>query len=141
MMPTTPRKPAHEHTVPWFWPLAAAMELEQEGLRIVEDNLRYIGAAAGIEAPLPPQWATANRILRDLDTMRLREFTRPGHAAQATPVLIDAPYAGHAATIADYAAGQSLVETLLDGGPGRVLVTDWKSASEDMRDFDIDKYL
>src|SRR5262249_43527861 len=44
-------------------------------------------------------------------------------------------------TIADYARGQSLVETLRQSGLARVLVTDWKSATEAMRDYDIDKYL
>ncbi len=43
--------------------------------------------------------------------------------------------------IADYTQGQSLVETLLDNGIGHVALTDWKSASEDMKDFDIDNYL
>jgi poly(3-hydroxybutyrate) depolymerase len=56
-------------------------------------------------------------------------------------VLVDAPYAGHRSTVADYAKGQSLVETLQAGGLARVLVTDWKSATQAMKDFDVDKYL
>ena len=134
------RKPAYEHTVPWFWPMAAALEFEEEGLRLFQDNVRFIGEAADIEAPPPPQWATRNRVIRDLDTMRLRDFSAAGESG-ATPVLVDAPYAGHASTIADYAKGQSLVETLLAGGLPRVLVTDWKSATHEMRDYGIDKYL
>jgi len=43
--------------------------------------------------------------------------------------------------IADYQNGQSLVETLLDNGVGHVVLTDWKSATDDMKDFDIDTYL
>ena len=43
--------------------------------------------------------------------------------------------------IADYRKGQSLVETLLAGGVGHVALTDWKSATDDMKDFDIDNYL
>ena len=135
-----PVKPTHEHSVPWFWPMAAAIEMEEEGLRVFQDNLRYISEAAEIEAPPPPEWATANRIICDLDTMRLRDFSVEG-AEVATPVLIDAPYAGHSSTIADYAKGQSLVETLMANGLARVLVTDWKNATEAMRNYDIDKYL
>ena len=73
--------------------------------------------------------------------MRLRDFSRPGAPADAVPVLVDAPYAGHSSTIADYARGQSLVETLLANGLDRVLVTDWKAAAPAMRDYDIDRYL
>ena len=43
--------------------------------------------------------------------------------------------------IADYHRGQSLIETLLANGIGHVALTDWKSATEDMKDFDIDNYL
>ena len=45
------------------------------------------------------------------------------------------------AMIADYASGQSLVETLLGNGIGHVALTDWKSATEDMKDLEIDNYL
>jgi poly(3-hydroxybutyrate) depolymerase len=73
--------------------------------------------------------------------MRLRDFSTPRSAASGAAVLVDAPYAGHTSTIADYAKGQSLVETLLAAGLPRVLVTDWKAATPAMREFDIDKYL
>jgi len=136
------KTPRHEHSVPLLWPLAAAIEMESEGLKLVEDNLRYLAEAAEIEAPLPPEWATPNRVFLELDTMRLRDFSAPGGTgADAVPVLVDAPYAGHDSTIADYAKGQSLVETLLASGLKRVLATDWKSATPEMGDFDIDKYL
>ena len=71
--------------------------------------------------------------------MRLRDFSKTG--ASVPPVLVDPPYAGHSSTITDYAKGQSLVETLLGAGLDRVLVTDWKGATDAMRNFDIDKYL
>ncbi|MCA8928731.1 MAG: alpha/beta fold hydrolase [Alphaproteobacteria bacterium] len=119
--------------------MAAAAEFEEAGLRLFQDNLRFIEEAAEIEAPPPPEWATANRILRDLDTMRFRDFSAAD--APALPVLVDAPYAGHSSTIADYDKGQSLVETLLGNGLQRVMVFDWKSATAAMRDYDIDKYL
>lgn len=133
------QKPRHEHSVPWFWPMAAAIEMEEAGIRAFEDNLRFLAEAERIEAPPPPRWATKNRVLVTLDTMRLRDFSRLG--ATGTPVLIDAPYAGHSSTIADHAKGQSLVETLMASGLSRVLVTDWKSASHKIRNYDIDTYL
>jgi polyhydroxyalkanoate depolymerase len=140
-MSKTPKIPKIEHSIPWFWPMSAAIEMEQDGLRLFQDNMRYIAEAAEIEAPPPPEWATRNRVLRDLNTMRLRDFSGPGADQSAVPVLIDAPYAGHSSTIADYAKGQSLVETLLADGLPRVTCTDWKSASRAMRDFGIDKYV
>src|SRR5712671_770445 len=135
------RKPRQEHSVPWFWPFAAAMEFGEEGMRLFEDNVRFLSEAQLINAPPPPEWATPNRVDLELNTMRLRDFsTQPLHAG-ATPVLIDPPYAGHSSSIADYAQGQSLVETLRAAGHDRVLVMDWKSASAEMKDYDIDRYL
>lgn len=142
---TTPAQvthtPRHEHSVPWFWPLAAAIELGEKGMTLFQDNLRYAVEAETITAPPEPEWATPNRILLDIDTMRLRDFSPVGRPLAQTAVLIDAPYAGYSSTIADYAVGQSLVETLQAGGLKHVLVTDWKSATDSMKNFDIDKYL
>jgi len=140
-------KPAHtpgqEHSVPWFWPFAAAIELAEIGARQFSDNLKFIAEAQTLAAPPQSEWATKNRILLDLDTMRLRDFSPEFSAAHVTdtPVLVDAPFAGHSSTIADYAPGQSLVETLLANGCKRVLCTDWKAATPEMKNFDIDKYL
>ena len=135
------RTPKHEHSVPWFWPLAAAIEMEQEGLKLFQDNMKFVAEAETITEPPPPQWATDNRSMLDMDTMRLRDFSPKSADDNAIPVVVDAPYAGHSSSIADYAKGQSLVETLLATGLQRVLVTDWKSATDDMKNFDIDKYL
>ena len=129
-----------ENSVPMFWPWAAALTLESGALQTFEKNLDFVSEAERINQPPPPRWATDNRVRLDLDTMRLRDFTANA-ASRQMPVLIDAPYAGHSAIIADYDKGQSLVETLMAAGLERVLVTDWKAATPDMRDFDIDKYL
>jgi poly(3-hydroxyalkanoate) synthetase len=75
----------------------------------------------------------------DLRTMLFRDYAAPG--GHGVPTIVDAPYAGHSAMIADYHQGQSLVETLLANGVGRVFLTDWKSATEDMKDLEIDQYL
>ena len=142
VVPPSGHKPRHEHSVPLLWPFAAGIELEEKGLKMFADNVKFVAEAEEMAAPRPPDWATPNHVPLDLDTMRLRDFAPDtAIAAGGVPVLIDAPYAGHSATIADYAKGQSLVETLQAGGIGRVLVTDWKPATEGMKYFDIDKYL
>ncbi len=133
--------PGQEHSVPWFWPMAAGIELAEAGMKLFADNLKFAAEAETMAAPPEPEWATRNEVLLDLHTMRLRDFSRTPAAARETAVLVDAPYAGHSSTIADYDKGQSLVETLLDSGLERVLVTDWKSATESMKYLDIDAYL
>ncbi len=87
--------------------------------------------------PPQPLWATPNEIVLDLPTVRLRKFG----IDNGIPTLIDAPYAGHPATIADYAEGQSLVQTLLNNDIASVYVTDWKSANYAMRNLSVDDYL
>lgn len=146
------RKPRQEHSVPWFWPMSAAIEMEEEGLRAFKANMKFAAESLSITAPPPPEWATRNRVVLDMDTMRLRDFAvshpspevasgSPRGRAGPTPVLIDAPYAGHDSTIADHAPQQSLVRVLQSAGLSRVLLTDWKSATVAMQGFDIDKYL
>lgn len=85
-----------------------------------------------------PQWTTQNRVALELLTARLRDFST---AAAGVPVLICAPFALHAATITDFAPHHSLVAALQGTGIGRVFVTDWRSASPDMRFLSIDNYL
>jgi poly(3-hydroxyalkanoate) synthetase len=73
--------------------------------------------------------------------MRLRDFSCQRSQADSTPVLIDPPYAGHDSSLVDYAKGQSLVETLRATGHDRIFAMDWKSATPEMKDYDIDTYL
>jgi poly(3-hydroxybutyrate) depolymerase len=128
-----------EHSVPLFWPLAVAYAMEETELAVFKKNLKFVAEAQKLDYDLEPRFATVNTVKLDLHTLRLREF---GDAqSRAVPTFVDAPYAGHTATIADYHKGQSLVETLLANGHQRVLVTDWKSAGLDMKDYDIDNYL
>jgi poly(3-hydroxybutyrate) depolymerase len=114
------RKPRREHSVPWFWPFAAAMEFGEEGMRVFQDNLEFLTEAQLINAPPAPEWATPNRIDLELDTMRLRDFSTRRSGAKGAPVLIDPPYAGHSSSIVDHAKGQSLVETLRAAGHDHV---------------------
>lgn len=125
---------AGEHSVPLFWPLAATLGATDSWLK----GLEFLQKATEIDHPAPAVWATPNTVRLDLKTMRLRAF---GGAASGVPVIIDAPYAGHGATIADYDNGQSLVQALIAVGLGPVFVTDWKPATAEMSSYDIDSYL
>jgi len=85
-----------------------------------------------------PQWVTQNRVALELVTVRLRDFST---SVEGLPVLICAPFALHASSITDFAPSHSLVAALQGAGVRRVFVTDWRSASPDMRFLLIDNYL
>jgi len=142
-MSAHPKKPAARSaefalaSVPAFWPMAMATALVEEGAELYAKNLKFVEEEIKIHDELRPVLATANRARLDLRTMVLREYGKPG----GIPTLVDAPHAGHTAMIADYHKGQSLIETLLANGLGHVLLTDWKSATLDMKDLEIDNYL
>jgi poly(3-hydroxyalkanoate) synthetase len=85
-------------------------------------------------------WASPNQVTVELASMQLRDFCTSSEAA-GPATLICAPYALHCATIADFAHDHSIVEALRRGGRDRVYVTDWRSATPDMRYFSIDTYL
>lgn len=124
-------------SVPVFWPMTMAAQLIEQGAAMYAKNLKFVEEEIRIHEELRPKLATPNRVRLDLRTMTLREYGRPG----GIPTLVDAPHAGHTAMIADYHKGQSLVETLLANGVGHVALTDWKSATIDMKDLEIDNYL
>src|SRR6266403_1489478 len=139
MEAASPVTSTREHSVPLFWPLAAAYAMGQAELELFRKNLKFVIEAQKVDHGLKPRFATPNTVLLELHTLALRAFGSADSSAPATLIL--APYAGHSATIADYHEGQSLVQTLLEAGHSRVLVTDWKSASLQMKDYDIDNYL
>lgn len=125
---------------PFLWSLFAAVTASDAAaafLRDIASSLLEAGAAA--EHGHAPCWTTPNRIALELPTMRLRDFSAPAQA-RAPATLVCAPFALHCADIADFAPGHSLVETLLQRG-GRLLVTDWRSATPVMRYLSIDSYL
>jgi len=124
-------------SVPAFWPMAMAASLAEQGTALYARNLKFVEEEIKIHDELRPRLATPNTVRLDLRTMRLREYGRPG----GIPTLIDAPHAGHTAMIADYHKGQSLIETLLGNGIAHVALTDWKPATDDMKDLEIDNYL
>ncbi len=135
----SPKKPSPGINVPFFWPMQIAETLAEEGAEIAARNLKFLSEETKITEVLHPQLATKNRVVLDLRTMVFRGYG--DLAAPGLPVIVDAPYAGHTAMIADYHDGQSLVQTLMNSGLPRVYLTDWKSATPDMKDFEIDQYI
>ena len=85
-----------------------------------------------------PRWTTPNCIALELPSMRLREFSADG---DDIATLICAPLALHDATLTDFAPDHSLVAALRMAGLRTLFVTDWRSASPEMRLFSIDSYL
>jgi len=124
-------------SVPAFWPVAMAASMIEQGAGLYAKNLRFTSEELRLHHDLKPVLATANQARLNLRTMVLRDYGKPG----GMPVLIDAPHAGHSAVIADYSKNQSLVQTLLSHGIGHIALTDWKTATEDMKDLEIDNYL
>jgi poly(3-hydroxyalkanoate) synthetase len=125
-------------SVPAFWPMATATAMLEEGAELFAKNLMFVDEEIKIHERLKPTLATANKVRLDLRTMALRDYGRP---VDGIPTLVDAPHAGHTAMIADYHKGQSLIETLLANGIGHVALTEWKMATDDMKDLEIDNYL
>jgi polyhydroxyalkanoate depolymerase len=141
-MPETPAPadsmpPPLSLPLPLFWPVAMVVGMEKAKADLALKNLEFVQEEIKIHGELKPKLATPNVVRLDLRTMALRDYGRPG----GIPTLVNAPFAGHRAEIADYHKGQSLVETLLANGVGHVALTDWKSATDDMKDFDVDNYL
>ena len=119
----------------WLWPLEAT-RLALNAYSRWFDEREPMPSGASDQTPLA--WTTPNLIALRLPSMQLRDFSRGG-AGQ--PLLVCAPYALHHALIADFAPNHSLVEALQKGGVDRVYLTDWRSATPEMRYLSIDNYL
>ena len=125
--------------VPFLWPYAFFLGLEEAEVEILRENIKFLKEIDKTQIERPrPEWATKNKVILEIHTMNLRDFST---ANKGIYTLIIPPYAGHTSVIADFHEGQSLVETLLENGIKRVCVTEWKSASQAMKDYDIDMYL
>src|SRR5712691_665544 len=120
----------------FLWPALVAETASELASAVARE---FVDLAIGPETDAhEPCWTTQNEITLELSTVRLRDFSA---AADGVPVLLCAPFALHGSTIADFAPGHSLVAALLGAGLTRVFVTDWRSASPDMRFLSIDNYL
>jgi len=127
-----------DHYLAFIWPaLAAATASEFSALIAKQFVSLAVGADANSAVP-EPTWATPNTIALELKTVRLRDFSI---TKEGVPALLCAPFALHGAAIVDLAPGHSLVAAVRDAGLKRLFVTDWRSASPDMRFLAIDDYL
>jgi len=119
----------------WLWPLEAT-RLALNAYSQWFDEREPTPSRASDQPALA--WTTPNVIALRLPSMRLRDFSRGG-AGQ--PLLVCAPYALHGTLVADFAPGHSLVEALQKAGVNRIYLTDWRSATPEMRYLSIDNYL
>jgi poly(3-hydroxyalkanoate) synthetase len=119
----------------WLWPFEATRLALNAYSQWFADP-KPAPSSAPERKPLP--WTTPNVVALQLPSMQLREFSKAG---SAQPVVVCAPYALHGAQVADFAPGHSLVEALQEGGVNRIYVTDWCSATPQMRYLSIDNYL
>jgi len=122
----------------FFWPALAAASAGEIASSFAAHFLGSSADADGDHTPQEPEGVTPSKIALELHAVRLRDFTV---AQSGVPTLLCTPLALHRATIADLAAGHSLVAALSDAGIGRLFMTDWRSASADMRFLGIDEYL
>ncbi len=132
-------EPAGRHfpNLAFLWPaFAAAAASEMAALAAKQ----FADFAVGPDGPAArePKWATPHTIALELKTVRLRDFSAE---AKGSPTLLCAPFALHGAAITDFAPRHSLVAALCRTGLHRVLATDWRSASPEMRFLGIDNYL
>jgi poly(3-hydroxyalkanoate) synthetase len=122
----------------FMWPALAAASASEIAAQVAK---QFVGLAVGTDdgpAAHEPKWATPNSIALELKAVRLRDFST---VADGIATLLCAPFALHGAPITDLAPEHSLVRALRDAGLRRLFVTDWRSATEDMRFLGIDNYL
>ena len=121
----------------FLWPALAAASASEAAAAIASEFTHLAIGIENTQGPAP-EWATPNKVVLELPTMRLRDFSTRRHGV---PTLICAPYSLHGATIADFAPGHSLVRALRQAGLPQLAVTEWRSATPQMRYFSIDNYL
>jgi len=126
----------------FLWPAFAAASASDMAAALAR---HFTNLAVGSDGPAAkePEWTTAHAITLELEGVRLLDFSTPAkdHRPGSYPVLLCAPFALHGAVIGDFAAGHSLVATLRAAGLTRLFVTDWRSATPEMRHRGIDDYL
>ena len=122
----------------FLWPALAAETASEFASAVAREFADLaIGPQAETDAP-EPRFATRNKVVLELPSVWLRDFST---ASDGTATLVCAPFALHGAMIIDLAPRHSLVEALQRAGIDRVFVTDWRSASADMRLLSIDNYI
>ena len=125
--------------VPFFWPVALASDMAKQELQLVSHNVKFMNEELRLHGGIKPALATTHSVRLRLRTLDLCDYSVPH--ARGIPTLVNAPYAGHTSMIADYHDGQSLMQTLRNSGVGHLYLTDWHSATPDMKDLEVDQYL
>jgi poly(3-hydroxybutyrate) depolymerase len=122
----------------FLWPALVAESASEFASAMARELVNLaVGSETQPNGP-EPQWTTRNEVALELGSVRLRDFSE---SRDGTPTLICAPYALHSANITDIAVDHSLVAALRGAGLRQLFVTDWRSASPDMRFLSIDNYL
>ena len=122
----------------WLGIVNASLAATRQSLDAMERLAAGWEADAAARSAEPWHWTSANTIVRDLATMRVREF---GTGGTGPGVILIAPFALHTATIADLAPGHSVIEALQRAGITRIWLTEWRSADATRRHQSIDACL
>jgi poly(3-hydroxyalkanoate) synthetase len=127
----------HARNPAFMWPALLAASASELAAHFAK---QFTSLAIGEDAERAPQpkWTTPHRLALELRTVQLRDFST---RADGRPCLLCTPFALHGSVVSDLAPGHSLVAALGDSGLTRLFVTDWRSASAEMRFLDIDDYL
>jgi poly(3-hydroxyalkanoate) synthetase len=133
-------EPAGRHFpyLAFLWPAFVAASASEMAALAAKQFADFAVGPQDSPAPREPKWTTPHAITLELQTVRLRDFTTDEKCAAA---LLCAPFALHGAAVADLAPGHSLVAALRGAGLRRLFVTDWRSATAEMRFLGIDDYL
>ncbi len=121
----------------FLWPALFAMETGRMVLAAGEQLTDWLTPGPKVTAKLPA-WTTPNTVMLELPSLRLRDFSTK---RSGTPALLCPPFSLHGSTIADFAPGHSLVETLLGSGIARLFLAEWRSATPETRFLSIDSLL
>ncbi len=132
--PTGPSDPR----LAFMWPAFAAASASDFAASLAKHFINLGMGAEDSPAAREPAWATPNTIALELNSVRLRDFST---VQDGVATLLCAPFALHGAAVADVAPGHSLVVALREAGLHRLFVTDWRSATVEMRYLGIDDYL
>lgn len=137
-------EPAGQHNpnLAFLWPAFAAASASDMAAAVARHFTNLAVGLDGVSAK-EPGWATPHAVALELEAVKLRDFTVPAkdHSRSDFPTLLCAPFALHGAVISDLADGHSLVAALRAAGLTRLFVTDWRSATPDMRHRGFDDYL
>jgi hypothetical protein len=62
--------------VPYLWPFAFFIGLEGKEMDVIREDLKFLEEVGKTQIERPePEWATRNKVILELDTMNLRDFS------------------------------------------------------------------